>query len=175
MNLQEWQRVGQTLFGECPGCEDCAACRLQTLIKNVWDSGRRSGAATSADRKAKSTTWDEWEWTPAHREDLVVYTMKVFPEWRFKSREEALAVVRTQMARAYEWQGSRDRVVRAMDWVLFMKKWIRREAGQTPAVPPQAGLFDQPSPRPSPASRREEEREEVYKRLTNRSETSGLH
>lgn len=177
MNLPDYLKHLGDLFPECHGCEECNYCRMSKLLTSVWDSGRRSGASTSAEKKQKAFTWKEWEWLPAHREDLISYTMHVFPDWCFATRTEALILVRTQMEKAFEWQGSREQVIRKMDWVLFMKTWLRREGEKValgkPQPPAQGGLFDPPSRVLSLGSKRDAERGETFKLMQRQKSQSG--
>lgn len=178
MNLSDYQKQARLLFGDCPGCDDCDACRIQALIEHVWDSGRRSGAASTIERKQRSFTWKEWEWSDARVNHLVSHAMKVFPDWTFRTHDEAAIFVRTQLEKACEWAESRERVIRAIDWVRFMQRWIRQEADRahrgTPAKA-QADLFNQPSQPQSPASRRTASRQSMYDDLMNENDRNGPH
>lgn len=176
MNLRDYEKQARLLFGECPGCDGCDACRIQALIGHVWESGRRSGAAAGAERSKKAVSWAEMDWTAEHREELVAYTMKVFPEWCFKSRDEALVLLTTQMEKANLWQASQGKIIKKMDWVAFMKLWLGREAERAgPGAPRQPGLFSSSSERPSRQSQRDEQREEASRRLRSSSATTARH
>lgn len=144
MNLADYQKVAATFFGECPGCDGCDACRIQTLVASVWESGRRSGASSSAERKKQSTTWEEWGWSEAHEHLLITYAIEKCADGVFTQPGAARAYVREQLERAELWTGGRDKVVRKIDWVKFMKTWILRDLSKMPALPTPT-LFDQPS------------------------------
>lgn len=175
MNLTDYERVARTFFGDCPGCDECNACRVQTLIAQVWESGRRSGAADSAKTHGRKTLWQEWSWDAGMLERLVSHALKVCPEWCFTCRDDAAVFTRNQMERAEEW--ARAGGHRKTDWEAFMQTWIRRASKEmergVPRQSRQADLFGQSSALPSGPSSRDAEREDTLERAMTLSAGTG--
>lgn len=154
MNLDDFQRQVAMLFGHCPGCDDCNACRVSHLVEQVWLSGQRSGRVNADQNRGRKTYWHEWKWDAGMVESLVSHAIKVCPEWCFNGRVAAAVFTREQMERGEEWAKSGGH--RKTDWVAFMKKWIRGEgekmaSGSNPPIR-QADLFEANSGLPSGAS-----------------------
>lgn len=149
MNLKDYERLAGMLFGECQaGCGDCTPCKVQTLISTVWDSGRRSGAQSTARKSEQEMPWDEFAWTQAEMNDLYQYGI---------DRGRTVKEIRACIEQAKQWALSKN--ARRPNWLSFVRSWILRDLEKHPPVDPQEDLFSAAGSRgASASSRRDQQR-----------------
>ncbi len=147
MNLNDYHKFARMMFRD-----NCDLEELLDLIESVWDSGRRSGAASSADREKKICSFGEWKWGPTDGWDLAAYAQRVAPDGTFPCRDDAVAFVREQQEAMREWAEAKGE--RKVDWKMALKGWIRRTLQTAPRIhgPRQPGLFGPNSQPPSKTS-----------------------
>ena len=172
MNLDDYQKLATMLFGECQGeCGSCDPCRIRTMVEQVWESGRRSGASSSAERKRDACLFGEWDWAGAQH-DLEDYILKISPAGHHGSRGEALAYLQKVTEAAGLWSQSRPKVERRRDWTAFLKIWIGKELSMLIPIDPQPGLFAASSQGQSPQSRKVEDQRDTYHQASAMSSQS---
>lgn len=157
MNRRDLERTVRAAFGQCPGCADCHSCRALSLVEMAWDSGRRSGAATSAEKREYSYTWEEWCWEEAGKQKLVAYVNQIAPPQLANVRE----FVEHELEGASQWAIADGK--KKKDWLVFMQGWCRRRIEQMPRLEVQASLFGA-----TKELKRNETRREVGTRLLGR-------
>jgi hypothetical protein len=118
MNLDSYKKVARALFS--------TSRELELFIEQVWDSGVRSGAASTVERKAKTCLVNEWDWSEEVLADLDDYVIDRAPEGHFADREEARRYVLDELGAIREWAGSQEKPKRKINWTLALKGWIRR-------------------------------------------------
>ncbi len=154
MNLSDYKRMAGTMF---PGQPE-----LLTLIEQVWDSARRSGSASSAERKSKKVPIEDWSFD---LDDLTEYVIDNTPPGAF-TFGDARAWASEQLEAMREWAGAKGE--RKVDWGLALKGWLRRSLQDSNSLP-----WRGPSARPSRTSQAAEEHQETFReamKLNSRTE-----
>ena len=103
MNLRDLERMTEAIFGSCEGCDACDACRARGLVKMAWETGRRSGSASAADRSVRNVRWETWDWETATPE-LVTYAAR---SGSFDTIDGARAWVTAHLEAARLWAESK--------------------------------------------------------------------
>ena len=163
MNLLDYHKMARAVFA---GSDDLE--RILDLMEQVWASGQRSGAATSAERGRKSCLFNEWNWGEGVLHELENYALSGAPDGAFATRGDARMFVCEQLGAMGEWAGSQEADKRKMDWTLAAKGWIRRTL-QSPTFqgqPRQTSLF---GPTQTTPSRPYKSVEEVHREVLQKA------
>lgn len=146
MNLSDYKKLASTLFGVCSGCDACDACRALRLVEQVWESGRRSGAAESAERKGRKVPVDGIVFD---LDALTAYVVGISG----CTGEVAKVWASTEMGAMIEWAMAKGE--RKVDWAMAAKGWLRRSLKGSGSFP--SGDSSKPQSRTSRAAAEHEE------------------
>ncbi len=169
MNLTDYHKIARTLFADAEDLE-----KFIELLAQCWESGKRSGAAGTVERRASKCLVGEWDWDSiAVIDDLGAYVDQHSPDGLFSSKLDQAQFILEQLEDMRVWAVARGE--RKLDWSAALKGWMRRSWGSKSrvALPRQADLFAGSSPRPSAVLSREQEYESVHQRAMSLNEPIG--